>query len=79
MAQHPQQPMHMSQNEPLNHGEQFYDPNNPAGAQGDMANMGGRTHTRFPQSNNQRFTQSDGKRPGSAQQRKQMRSKQRKM
>ena len=76
MAQH-QQPMHMSQNEPLNHGEQFYDPANPASAE--MANMGGRTQTRFPQSSGQRFTQSDSKRPGSAQQRKQRLSKPRKM
>ena len=36
-----QQPMHMSQNEPLaNQGEQFYDPN--------AVDMNGRTHTRFP-------------------------------
>ena len=56
---HAQQPMHMSQGEALpGQTEQFYDPN---GAQ----DMGGRTHTRFPQSN-QRFTTSDGKRPGSA-------------
>lgn len=65
------QPMHMSQNEPLpNQQEQFYDPN--------QQDMGGRTHTRFPQAN-QRFTTSDSKRPGSAQQRKQLRSKARKM
>ncbi len=52
------QPMHMSQNEPLNHQqEQFYDPN--------AQDMNGRTHTRFPQQQ-QRFTTSDGKRPGSA-------------
>ena len=52
-----QQPMHMSQNDPLpNQQEQFYDPNGQ--------DPGVRTHTRFPQAN-QRFT-SDGKRPGSA-------------
>lgn len=52
------QPMHMSQNDPMpNQQEQFYDPN--------AHNMNGRTHTRFPQAN-QRVTTSDGKRPGSA-------------
>ena len=57
-----QQPMHMSQNNPTtDQQEQFYDPNQ----QDNMQNMGGRTHTRFPQQN-QRFMASDGKRPGSA-------------
>ena len=60
MGQHlsQNQPMHMSQNE-MSPGaqEQFYDPNgmNPE-----------RTQTRFPDATNQRFTTSDGKRPGSA-------------
>jgi hypothetical protein len=56
---HVQQPMHMSQGETMpGQQEQFYNPN--GGAQD-----AGRTHTRFPQSN-QRFAAGDGKRPGSA-------------
>ena len=60
------QPMHMSQAEMTGgQQEQFYE-----------NDMGGRTHTRFPAAN--RFTASDGKRPGSAKHRQAMRSKQRK-
>ena len=57
-------PMHMSQAEPLPNGqqEQFYE-----------NDMNGRTQTRFPAA--QRFTTSDGKRPTSAKQRQQQRSK----
>ena len=72
MAAGHQQPMHMSQNDPTHNGnEQFYqDPNGQ--------DMHGRTQGRFP-STNQRFQTGDGKRPGSAQGRKNVRSKQRKM
>lgn len=72
MAAGHQQPMHMSQNDPTYvQQEQFHDAN--------QQDMHGRTQGRFPNAG-QRFQTGDGKRPGSAQARKQMgRSKQRKM
>ena len=53
--------MHNSQHDPMANADQFYDPNNPMGV--DPAQN--KTHTRFPNPGDNRFTSSDGKRPGS--------------
>ena len=71
MAAGHQQQMHMSQNDPTQaQQEQFYDPN--------QVDMHGRTQGKGFPGGQQRFGTENGRRPGSAQARKQMRSKQRK-